>query len=63
MIQHEELEAEVLLAFMLYQSQLQNEVLNLFNSFTSLIKSSGAGDKVFKEPVVPLHNCILLSNR
>jgi len=37
----------VLLAFMLYQSQLQNESMNLFNSYTSLIKSSGAGDKVF----------------
>ena len=37
----------ILLAFMLYQSQLQNEVLSLMNSFTSLVKSSGASDKVF----------------
>jgi len=43
-----ELSVEVLLAFMLYQSKLQNEVMNLFNSYTSLIKSSGAGDKVFE---------------
>jgi ABC-type multidrug transport system fused ATPase/permease subunit len=48
MIQHGNLTSEVLLAFMLYQGQLQNEMMNLFNSFTSLIKSSGAGDKVFE---------------
>ncbi|KAG7364778.1 efflux ABC transporter permease/ATP-binding protein [Nitzschia inconspicua] len=48
MIQHGSLASEVLLAFMLYQGQLQNEMMNLFNSFTSLIKSSGAGDKVFE---------------
>jgi ABC-type multidrug transport system fused ATPase/permease subunit len=47
MIQHGKLTGEVLLAFMLYQGQLQNETQNLFNSYTSLIKSSGAGDKVF----------------
>jgi ABC-type multidrug transport system fused ATPase/permease subunit len=40
--------SEVLLAFMLYQGQLQNEMMNLFNSYSSLIKSSGAGDKVFQ---------------
>ena len=39
---------EILLAFMLYQGQLQNETMNLFNSYSSLIKSSGAGDKVFQ---------------
>jgi ABC-type multidrug transport system fused ATPase/permease subunit len=50
-----QLTAEVLLAFMLYQSKLQNEVMNLFNSYTSLIKSSGAGDKVFEllDRVIP----------
>ena len=42
-----ELHAEVLLAFMLYQSQLQEYVLQLMNSYTALVKSSGAGDKVF----------------
>jgi len=46
---------EVLLSFMLYQSQLQEYFQNLFNSFTSLIKSTGAGAKVFnyldREPV------------
>jgi ABC-type multidrug transport system fused ATPase/permease subunit len=48
LIQTDQLSTEVLLAFMLYQSKLQNEVQNLFNSLTSLIKSSGAGDKVFE---------------
>ncbi len=48
LIRRGQLSSEVLLAFMLYQSQLQNEVMNLFNSYTSLIKSSGAGDKVFE---------------
>mmetsp|Transcript_12116 Transcript_12116/g.22676 ORF Transcript_12116/g.22676 Transcript_12116/m.22676 type:complete len:830 (-) Transcript_12116:3118-5607(-) len=48
LIRNGQLTAEVLLAFMLYQSKLQNEVMNLFNSYTSLIKSSGAGDKVFE---------------
>jgi ATP-binding cassette subfamily B (MDR/TAP) protein 9 len=48
LISNNQIQSEVLLAFMLYQSQLQNEVMNLFNSFTSLIKSSGAGDKVFE---------------
>lgn len=47
MIQQGTLTSGVLLAFMLYQGQLQNEMMNLFNSFTSLIRSSGAGDKVF----------------
>ena len=46
---------EVLLSFMLYQGQLQEYFQNLFNSFTSLIKSTGAGAKVFsyldREPV------------
>ena len=47
LIERDKLTADVLLAFMLYQGQLQNETLNLFQSFSSLIKSSGAGDKVF----------------
>ena len=37
----------VLLAFMLYQAQLQEYAQNLLNSFTSLLKSSGAAAKVF----------------
>jgi ABC-type multidrug transport system fused ATPase/permease subunit len=41
------LQATVLLSFMLYQAQLQEYFQNLFNSFTSLIKSSGAAAKVF----------------
>jgi ABC-type multidrug transport system fused ATPase/permease subunit len=48
MIEHGNLTSEILLAFMLYQGQLQNEMMNLFNSYSSLIKSSGAGDKVFE---------------
>mmetsp|Transcript_19876 Transcript_19876/g.34942 ORF Transcript_19876/g.34942 Transcript_19876/m.34942 type:complete len:350 (+) Transcript_19876:29-1078(+) len=48
MIERGNLTSEVLLAFMLYQGQLQNEMMNLFNSYSSLIKSSGAGDKVFE---------------
>ena len=47
LIEDQHLTPGVLLAFMLYQSQLQNETMNLMNSYTSLIKSSGAGDKVF----------------
>lgn len=47
LIEQSKLTPGVLLAFMLYQSQLQNETLSLMNSYTSLIKSSGAGDKVF----------------
>jgi ABC-type multidrug transport system fused ATPase/permease subunit len=47
LIERDALTPGILLAFMLYQSQLQNEVLSLMNSYTSLIKSSGAGDKVF----------------
>jgi len=48
MVKSGSLEVETLIAFMLYQGQLQSEVLNLFSSYTSLIKSSGAGDKVFQ---------------
>ncbi len=48
---------EVLLSFMLYQGQLQEYTLNLFQSYSSLIKSSGAGDRVFllldREPPPP----------
>jgi len=61
LIQHDKLTAGVLLAFMLYQAQLQNETLNLFQSYSSLIKSSGAGDKVFalldRIPPPPAINC------
>lgn len=46
-MQNGSLKPGVLLAFTLYQSQLQSELLNLMNSYTSLIKSSGAGEKVF----------------
>jgi len=48
MVKSGDLGLGVLIAFMLYQSQLQSEVLNLFQSYTSLVKSSGAGDKVFQ---------------
>jgi ATP-binding cassette subfamily B protein len=46
-VQQGKLTPEVLLAFMLYQGQLQEWSLNLFQSYSSLIKSSGAGDRVF----------------
>eukprot|EP00547_Thalassionema_nitzschioides_P018253 CAMPEP_0194248656 /NCGR_PEP_ID=MMETSP0158-20130606/18811_1 /TAXON_ID=33649 /ORGANISM="Thalassionema nitzschioides, Strain L26-B" /LENGTH=672 /DNA_ID=CAMNT_0038985003 /DNA_START=465 /DNA_END=2480 /DNA_ORIENTATION=- len=48
LIREGRLSSEILLAFMLYQGGLQNETMNLFNSYSSLIKSSGAGDKVFE---------------
>eukprot|EP00536_Pseudo-nitzschia_multiseries_P008683 jgi/Psemu1/257444/estExt_Genewise1Plus.C_2240038 len=48
MIQRGVLTSEILLAFMLYQGQLQNEMMNLFNSYSSLVKSTGAGDKIFE---------------
>jgi len=51
------LSSEVLLAFMLYQGQLQEYTLNLFESYSSLIKSSGAGDRIFflldRDPPAP----------
>ena len=40
--------SRILLAFMLYQGILQEYTQNLLNSFTSLIKSSGAAAKVFE---------------
>jgi len=36
-----------LLAFMLYEGQLQAQFSDLLNSFTNLVKSAGAGAKVF----------------
>eukprot|EP01060_Flectonema_neradi_P024485 TRINITY_DN3337_c3_g1_i1.p1 TRINITY_DN3337_c3_g1~~TRINITY_DN3337_c3_g1_i1.p1 ORF type:complete len:789 (+),score=129.28 TRINITY_DN3337_c3_g1_i1:25-2391(+) len=45
---HKGMQPSVLLAFMLYQGDLQNWVTSLLNSFTNLIKSSGAGEKVFE---------------
>lgn len=47
LISNDQLTTDVLLAFMLYQGQLQGETMNLFQSYSSLIKSSGAGDQVF----------------
>ena len=47
LIERDRLTEEILLAFMLYQGQLQSEVFNLLQSYSSLIRSSGAGDKVF----------------
>ena len=48
LVQQNFLRGEILLAFMLYQGQLQEYFQNLFNSYTSLIKSFGAGKKVFE---------------
>lgn len=58
---HNILKPEILLAFMLYQGQLQEYFQNLFNSYTNLIKSFGAGAKIFEylerdprlEPILP----------
>ena len=44
---HEGMHPQVLIAFMLYQGQLQEYTANLVNSLTNLIKSTGAGAKVF----------------
>ena len=46
-VEQGKLTADVLLAFMLYQRQLQEYTMLLFQSYSSLIKSSGAGDRVF----------------
>mmetsp|Transcript_4569 Transcript_4569/g.10145 ORF Transcript_4569/g.10145 Transcript_4569/m.10145 type:complete len:861 (-) Transcript_4569:126-2708(-) len=46
-VQQGRMTADVLLSFMLYQGQLQEYTLNLFQSFSSLVKSSGAGDRIF----------------
>ncbi len=48
LVRDDGLEVEVLLAFMLYQGQLQEYTLQIFQSYTALLKSSGAGDKVFE---------------
>ena len=42
------LSVSVLVAFMLYQGQLQEYTLQIFQSYTALRQSSGAGDKVFE---------------
>jgi ATP-binding cassette, subfamily B (MDR/TAP), member 1 len=47
LIERDKLSAEVMLAFMLYQSSLQNETLNIFVCYSSFVKCCGAGDKVF----------------
>ena len=48
LVRTEGLDYKVVLAFMLYQGQLQEYFQNLLNSFTNLIKSVGAGTKVFE---------------
>ena len=64
---------EKLIAFMLYQGQLQEYVSNLLNAFTSMYKSSGAATSVFdlmdRNPmqrvgvsaVEPFHGAVTLS--
>lgn len=47
LVSSDDMEVEVLLAFMLYQGQLQEYTLQIFQSYTALVQSSGAGDKVF----------------
>ena len=65
--------AEKLIAFMLYQGQLQEYVNNLLNAFTSMYKSSGAAASVFDlmdrtpiqrvgvSAVEPFHGAVALS--
>lgn len=52
-----ELSPEVLLAFMMYQGQLQQYTLQLFESYSSLKASTGTGDVIFqlldREPLAP----------
>ena len=47
LVMENDLKVEVLLAFMLYQGQLQEYTLQLFQSYTALRQSSGAGESVF----------------
>ena len=67
LVKHHDVSTTVLLAFMLYQAQLQQWVSSLLNCFTNLIKSTGAGAKVFKildrqvqmlPPTNPAHGAI-----
>ncbi len=53
-----EMEAQGLLAFMLYQGQLQEYFANLLNSFTNLIKSAGAGMHVHIWVYVCMYVCV-----
>lgn len=48
LVRVENLDYTVVLAFMLYQGQLQEYFQNLLNSYTNLVKSVGAGTKVFE---------------
>lgn len=65
----EQLSPNVLLAFMLYQGQLQEYFGNLLNSFTNLLKSAGAGVvlssdhtlSTFPNPSLPLSSPLIPS--
>eukprot|EP00667_Euglena_gracilis_P004099 EG_transcript_4115 len=48
LVSRNSMKVEVLVAFMLYQAQLQEYFSHLLNSFTNLVKSMGAGAKVFE---------------
>mmetsp|Transcript_16181 Transcript_16181/g.33182 ORF Transcript_16181/g.33182 Transcript_16181/m.33182 type:complete len:768 (-) Transcript_16181:32-2335(-) len=48
LVKEDSMKVEVLVAFMLYQGQLQEYTLQIFQSYTALRQSSGAGDKVFE---------------
>ena len=48
LVEHHGMPVQTLLAFMLYQGQLLEYFNNLINSFTNLVKSAGAGAKVFE---------------
>ncbi|GMH69795.1 hypothetical protein TrRE_jg8180 [Triparma retinervis] len=48
LVKEQGMEVSILVAFMLYQGQLQEYTLQIFQSYTALRQSSGAGDKVFE---------------
>ena len=48
LVEHEGMAAKTLLAFMLYQGQLLEYTKNLIFAFTNLMRSAGAGAKVFE---------------
>jgi len=47
LIKERRFRSDVVLDFMFYQGQLQTQVIILLGLFTSLMRSSGAGEKVF----------------
>jgi ABC-type multidrug transport system fused ATPase/permease subunit len=57
-----QMETSALIAFMLYQGQLQGCCQNLFDSFNSLIKSSGAGTSQTLLLLLPITSHFILTH-